>query len=125
MAKRSAENSGKTAKRSAGRPFAKGTSGNPGGRPKLPTEIRERAQHYAVEMLDTLRNLAVDPDEKGPVRVAAAIAVLDRAHGKPVAPIVTASTKEPTLLELIEASMARREEREAATLTIEHSSEEA
>lgn len=40
MTRRAAQNSRKTAKRPRGRPFKPGESGNPGGRPKLPEEVR-------------------------------------------------------------------------------------
>ena len=69
--------------RGNGRPFTKGRSGNPGGRPKLPAELRERAQAYSVEALDTLRALMADVSQPGSVRVASASAILDRGYGRP------------------------------------------
>lgn len=69
--------------RLVGRPFAKGQSGNPGGRPRLPAELRERAQSVTADMLDTLIALAKDPGQPGHMRVSAANSVLDRGHGKP------------------------------------------
>ena len=69
--------------RSNGRPFTKGRSENHGGQPRMPTELRERAQGYSVEALDTLRALMVDAAQPGAVRVASATAILDRGHGKP------------------------------------------
>ena len=62
--------------------FASGVSGNPGGRPKLPAEMREifqsRGQEAAEILVKHLR--ASDPR----VSVAAAREILDRAYGKPV-----------------------------------------
>jgi len=62
--------------------FAPGASGNPGGRPKLPAEIKEMFQAKAPEAFEVLcRHL----DAKDPrVAVAAATQILDRAYGRPV-----------------------------------------
>jgi hypothetical protein len=50
-----AENSAKPARRNgAGKPFAKGRSGNPGGRPKTAGLIREALTAHADEMKDRL-----------------------------------------------------------------------
>lgn len=87
MAKARSEQRDNSAGRTVGRPFTKGASGNPGGRPKLPPELRERAQSYSVEAIDTLRALMVDDGQPGSVRVASASAILDRGHGKPVATV--------------------------------------
>ena len=64
-----------------GRPFQKGKSGNPGGRPKADHSIQELARTHAPEAIKTL----VDIAKKGTpgARVSAAIALLDRAYGKP------------------------------------------
>ena len=99
-----AENSKGTAKRGKGRPFVRGQSGNPTGRPRLPAALKERAQAYSVEMIDTLHELATDKAQPGSVRVSAAIAVLDRGYGKPTA-IVHASVG--SLADLVAASFAR------------------
>ncbi len=51
----------------------------------MPAGLRERAQVYSVEAIDTLHALMCDEAQTGSVRVAAASAILDRGHGKPVA----------------------------------------
>ena len=64
-----------------GRPFQKGTSPNPGGRPKAAHSIQELARRHAPEAIKTLADIA----KKGTpgARVSAAIALLDRGYGKP------------------------------------------
>ena len=63
--------------------FQKGVSGNPGGRPKIRVDMRERVRVHAGTAIDTL--LAVMHDDKAPAaaRVSAAIAILDRGYGRP------------------------------------------
>lgn len=75
----SAENREKTV---TGRPFQKGVSGNPGGRPKVNPEVREimnaaspKAAQTLVELLDS---------EKEMMRFYAAQEILNRTQGKPI-----------------------------------------
>jgi len=70
-----------------GRPFQKGISGNPGGRPKVSGDVQELARQKSPEAITTLANIM--DDEKAPpaARVAAANALLDRGYGKPTQPI--------------------------------------
>ncbi len=66
-----------------GRPFKKGQSGNPGGRPKAIAEVRDlaRAQtEESVKSLVTIRDSAKAPPA---ARVAAANSLLDRGWGRP------------------------------------------
>ena len=76
-----------------GRPFQKGTSGNPGGRPRVLADVQELARERSPEAINILAK--VMRDEKAPpaARVAAANALLDRGYGKPTQPISQTLTK--------------------------------
>jgi hypothetical protein len=65
-----------------GRPFLKGQSGNPGGRPKELHEVIELARSYAPRAIETLASLLLDEDAAPTARIAAASAILDRGFGK-------------------------------------------
>ena len=68
-------------------PFEKGQSRNPGGRPKLPAEIKQMLEEKGPEALDLLVKHLQHKDSR--IAQAAAIAILDRAYGKPVQQIDT------------------------------------
>lgn len=81
-------------KKPRGRPFQPGNCANPGGRPKLPEDVkhvREIARSYtedAIEALvDVLRNGGAS------AKVAAANALIDRGWGKAEQPITGADGK--------------------------------
>ena len=70
-----------------GRPFQKGISGNPGGRPKVLGDVQELAREKSPEAITTLANIMRDDKAPPAARVAAANALLDRGYGKPTQPI--------------------------------------
>jgi hypothetical protein len=76
-----------------GRPFQKGVSGNPGGRPKVLGDVQELARHKSPEAITTLANIMNDAKAPPAARVAAANALLDRGYGKPTQPISQTLTK--------------------------------
>ena len=66
-----------------GKPFQKGRSGNPGGRPKVVAEVKELARAHTREAIETLVSIMSNPKAAPAARVSAANALLDRGYGKP------------------------------------------
>jgi hypothetical protein len=67
-----------------GRPFRKGASGNPGGRPKrTPEEVQliEACRAKTPEALDVIQEL-MDNSSNDRVRLAAAQFIIERGYGK-------------------------------------------
>src|SRR4051812_2305772 len=78
----SAQNSeSERALRTLGRPFPKGVSGNPGGRPRSLAEVEELARKRAPKAVRRLTQLMDSDDDR--VALAACVALLDRGYGKP------------------------------------------
>jgi hypothetical protein len=65
-----------------GRPFPKGKSGNPGGRPKVIGPLQELARQHAPEAIRELARLATKAKSET-ARVVAIRELLDRGYGKP------------------------------------------
>ena len=86
--------------------FEKGKSGNPGGRPKAITEIRELAREHGPWAITRLRELAEGGD--GKVAVAAVRELLDRGYGRPVQAVeVDARVHASDPRELLESLLGR------------------
>jgi hypothetical protein len=75
----------KKPKRVVGRPFQKGQSGNPGGRPKELEEVKRLAQEYTVAAIKNLARWMASENAKA--SVSASIAILERGWGKPTQPL--------------------------------------
>lgn len=74
--------------RSRGNPdWLPGKGGNPSGRPKIPREVTEAARARTMQAIETLSEVCENKKAPPSARVQAAIALLDRAWGKPTQPI--------------------------------------
>ena len=79
-----ASSAGISRKQPSGKPFPKGVSGNPSGRPKLPEDVkhvRELARQYTQQAIDALAEVMAGNSPNA--RVSAAQALIDRGWGKP------------------------------------------
>jgi hypothetical protein len=65
------------------KPFVKGQSGNPAGRPPIISDIREKAKEHAGEALQALIDVARSKDSPPSARVSAAAEILNRGFGRP------------------------------------------
>jgi hypothetical protein len=82
-----AENSKKQPR---GKPFAKGKSGNPGGRPKLNPEQKdalEAIKALAPNAADVIAELLNNKNASAAVRLEAASMIIERVYGKPDAKV--------------------------------------
>jgi hypothetical protein len=112
-----ADNNG-SERKSVGRPFPKGVSGNPGGVPKTLFPIRAAARKHAESALQTLVDglkanklfgpgAVVTPDWAA--RLAAATALLDRCFGKPKQAVeLTGEDGGPIQVEAVKRELAER-----------------
>src|SRR5436190_16992024 len=66
-----------------GRPFQKGASPNPGGRPAQLGPLRALAREHTAAALSTLVTVMNNKRAKANARVVAANSLLDRGYGKP------------------------------------------
>lgn len=75
--------------RGAGKPFEKGVGGNPRGRPKLTEEqldLIAACKAKTPAALDVIANLMIN-GERETTRLSAALAIIERGHGKPEQPV--------------------------------------
>lgn len=69
-------------RRGPGKPFAKGQSGNPGGRPKEVAEVRELARDHTETAVNTLVSIMTNGEQPAAARVRASEVILDRGYGR-------------------------------------------
>ena len=67
--------------RGAGKPFVKGQSGNPSGRPKGNPEVKEILKAASVDAAKRLVELSQSNNEK--IALPATVEILNRTEGKP------------------------------------------
>ena len=76
------------------KPWKKGSSGNPAGRPPAPVDIAALARVHGPRCVEVAAELLDDPDPR--IRLGALNALLDRGFGRPVQAIA-ATNDIPTL----------------------------
>ena len=90
--------------------WAKGTSGNPGGRPKAELDVQELARAHTPDAIAALVAALTSPRE----RVAAATALLDRAWGRPTQHVGGDAGGQPVAIEFTWANATPTLEPEVA-----------
>lgn len=97
----------KTTAKPASSRWVKGQSGNPSGRPKLIGHVRELAQAYTEESIQTLVEIMRDKKAHATSRAAAAQSLLDRGWGKAAQPVGGTDDLPPirTVRDLTEAEL--------------------
>lgn len=81
-----AENSVSQNNKKTGR-FEKGVSGNPGGRPKIPDQVKEMFKAATPAACQLLIDMMKDEAQKPELRVDCANKIIERTYGKPTQPI--------------------------------------
>lgn len=64
------------------KPFAPGQSGNPGGRPRLPDDVKALARSYTRQAVEVAAAIMLNTEETGTARMSAVNTILDRGWGK-------------------------------------------
>ena len=70
--------------RGRGRPIQKGQVLNPGGRPKIPDDVKEAARAACPRAIQVLISIMENEDANQGERIKAAVALLNRAYGTPM-----------------------------------------
>ena len=111
--KRSAENSTKTVRKRKkiipGRPFPKGVSGNPGGRPKSREAnelIKALFQEKGEDAIERLFALCKVKDNR--IKLSAINSILDRIMGKPTQAMEVKNTEVPLTEEQIVGELRKK-----------------
>jgi hypothetical protein len=100
--------------------WAPGRSPNPGGRPKVAGAVRELARQHTQLAVETLVEIC-EHGQSEAARIATAVALLDRAWGKPMV-AVEVQDAGPDLGALILEAHRRATELLAAPMAIEETS---
>lgn len=91
--------------KSPGRPFPKGTSGNPGGRPKGNEDLKEACRQHTPEAIERLVFWMRSNDSRA--SVSAAEKLLDRGWGRPSQDLKVQAELGPGLAEIVRQARAR------------------
>lgn len=96
-------------KRNAKGQYCKGSSGNVGGRPKIPMTAKERLVSMLPKALDTVQSIIDDEKVKPDIRMRAAELVIERNLGKAVTPVLTETVGTGSTLTLAEMIACAKE----------------
>lgn len=64
--------------------FKPGKSGNPGGRPKMPAELKEACKALTPDCINVLASIVNNPKSRDGDRIKAAEVIMDRGYGKAI-----------------------------------------
>ena len=93
------------------KPWQPGQSGNPGGRPAMPADVREALEAGSGKAARRLAELVDSPDER--VALLASQALLDRLYGKPAQAVdktVTVTSVQQQHLSILMELQAKRDQ---------------
>ncbi len=110
-----------TRRRPVGRPFPKGRSGNPGGRPRVIGELRDLCRVHTDKAVGALLAIIDDADAPPSSRVAAAQEILNRGWGRPTVTVDANVEVHATHLLHLEALKRINERAQLSTVALEPS----